>query len=75
MTRLCKAGSLTLVQHIWATSKVVTLQGGLARSKGIYPENWPVSCWQVDNPAGTFIATRSLAKPVKGAALTPSGVK
>jgi vacuolar protein sorting-associated protein 13A/C len=51
------------------------LTGGLARTRAIYPENWPCSCWQVDNPAGTFIATRSLHKPVKEAALTPAGIK
>lgn len=56
------------------TSHVV--QGGLnvQRQKPYYPETWRCSCWQVDNPAGTFLAFRSLSKPPSQAALTASGI-
>lgn len=52
------------------------MQGGLnvQRLKTYYPETWRCSCWQVDNPAGTFLASRSLSKPSNQAALSATGV-
>ncbi|KAL0043199.1 hypothetical protein WJX82_002022 [Trebouxia sp. C0006] len=52
------------------------MQGGLnvQRLKAYYPETWRCSCWQVDNPAGTFLANRSWSKPSNQAALSASGV-
>jgi len=44
------------------------------RLKTYYPETWRCSCWQVDNPAGTFLANRSLSKPSNQAALSALGV-
>ena len=35
---------------------------------------WRCRCWQVDNPASTFLANRSLSKPSNQAALSASGV-
>ena len=45
------------------------------RLKPYYPETWRCSCWPVDNPAGTFIAMRSLQKPPRDVALSPTGIK
>ncbi|DBB13389.1 TPA: hypothetical protein ACH3X3_005122 [Trebouxia sp. C0006] len=52
------------------------MQGGLnvQRLKTYYPETWRCSCWQVDNPAGTFLANCSLSKPSNQAALSELGV-
>ncbi|DBB13386.1 TPA: hypothetical protein ACH3X3_005119 [Trebouxia sp. C0006] len=51
------------------------MQGGLnvQRLKTYYPDTWHCSCWQVNNPAGTFLANRSLSKPSNQAALSASG--
>ncbi|KAK9819963.1 hypothetical protein WJX72_004515 [[Myrmecia] bisecta] len=48
------------------------MQGGLnlQRQRSYSPEGTRVSLWQVDNPAGTFIAVRGLQKPSPYAALT-----
>ncbi|KAL0043259.1 hypothetical protein WJX82_006661 [Trebouxia sp. C0006] len=52
------------------------MQGGLnvQRLKTYYPDTWHCSCWQVNNPAGTFLANRSLSKPSNQAALSASGM-
>jgi hypothetical protein len=65
-------------EPIWAYNPVVQgiqqgLQGelNLQRLKGIHPETWRCSLWQVINPARTIMAVRGSHRPPAEAVLAP----